>query len=264
MAGQGNGMRKIAAFAGMVVTAAIAASSWPAAAQQAQTTLPELSVTAPKNQRPPEWYAPRVGILGHVRVEEDKWPEIPCASAHIDAASSGTCQDGPKVIATQAYIGGSANVPFAYGSCTIYHPLITTTIGRFDVEADVLVFDPYRQTGDRYNGSCTIWSGFKNLPDDFRDMNRVARQGTDWHDFVGGNGQPGAQSTIAFSQAGRACLAVERLGPYWHAGFIWVLHATMCETDGVPAITPVDVDGVVAALQIRVHDASGTLPASSR
>lgn len=255
-------MHKPAAGAGVVVAAVTIAMLVSAAAQQAQTTLPELSVTAPKTTRPPEWYAPRPGILGHVRVEEDKWPEIPCSSAHIDAAASGTCQDGPKVIATQAYIGGSANVPFAYGSCTIYHPLITTTIGRFAVEADVLVFDPYRQTGDRYNGSCTIWSGFKNLPDDFRDMNRVARQGTGWHDFVPGNGQPGAQSTIAFSAGAQTCIALERLGPYWHAGFIWVLHATMCTADATIPIGAADIDGVVAGLQIRVHDASGTLPAA--
>jgi hypothetical protein len=248
-------MRKIAAIAGMAAAAAMLVSAGSSPAQQAQTTLPELSVTAPGAL--PQKSAP--GMLGHTRVEEDKWPEIPCAAARIDAAAatSGKCQDGPKVITAMAYIGGSANVPFAYGPCTISHPLISTTIGRFAVEADVMVFDPYRETAERYNGRCTVWSGYENMPDDFKDMNMVARRGVGWHDFVPGDGQPGAQSTIGFLDAGRNCLALERLGPRWHGGFIWVLHATLCQDATMPPIGPADVDAVVGALQIRVHDPAG-------
>jgi hypothetical protein len=66
-------------------------------AQQPQTTLTELNVTAPKNLQPPEWYTPRPGMIGKVRVEEDKWPIVPCATSRLDDPSApGTCQEGPK------------------------------------------------------------------------------------------------------------------------------------------------------------------------
>lgn len=256
-------MRKLAAIASVIAAAAASALPALAPAQQAETTLPELSVTAPKAARPPEWMAPRPGMLGKIRVEEDKWPEIPCAAARIDAMpaaalGTNTCQDGPKVMSAASYMGAGGNIPNAYGHCDISHPLITATIGRFAVEADVLVFDPYKVTADPYNGKCTVTSGFDNLPSDFRDLNQVARRGTAWRNFVGGNGGPGAQSTMEFTDADRTCLALERLGPPWHGGFVWVLHATMCQQDAAP-IVQADVDGVISGLHIRVYDPVGNL-----
>jgi hypothetical protein len=230
-------------------------------AQQAQTTLPEMNVTAPKNQPRPEWYTPRPGMLGKVRVEEDKWPVVPCATSRMDdPAAVGTCQAGPLVMNSQSY-GGSGYLPQGFGSCTIAHPLITTTVGRLSVEADVLVFDPYKVSATPNNPQCTVWGGFQNLPGDFRDMNQVARRGLDWRDFVTGGGRPGAQSTMEFADAGRSCLALEKLGPQWKAGFIWVLHATLCGADAA-APTPIvqaDIDAVLATLRIRIYDASGNL-----
>jgi hypothetical protein len=95
----------------------------------------------------------------------------------------------------------------------------------------------------------------------FRDMNQIARRGTDWRGFVAGGGRPGAQSTMVFSDVGHACLALEKLGPQWKAGFIWVLHARMCEADAA-ALTPIvqaDIDATLAVLRIHIYDPNGNL-----
>jgi hypothetical protein len=250
-------MRKSTALAGLVLGAAMLAQAGSAWAQQAQTTLPEVEVTAPKVTAPPEWAAPRPGMLGKTRVEEDKWVEVPCDSARMNTAATGNCQAGPMVMSAMSYLG-AGDVPMAYGDCTIVHPLITAIIGRFAVEADVLVFDPYKVTAGPYNGKCTVSSGYEHLPGDFKDMNQVARRGVDWRNFVPGNGQSGAQSTIEFSDGGRGCVALERLGPPWHGGFVWVLHATMCQAGIVP-ISQAEIDGVAGTLQIHIYDPVGNL-----
>jgi hypothetical protein len=247
------------------LAAAAFAAAWlalgPAAAeaQQAQTSLPEMNVTAPRNQAAPEWYRPNPGFWGKLRVEEDKWPEIPCGESHVNlgaaAAAAGTkpgkCQDGWRVLPGQHDVSRNR--------CSIHHPLITVDIGRFSVEADVLLFDPYLISADfRTTKGCTILYGYRNLPDDFRDMNQVARRGVGWHNFEAGSGQPGAQSTMQFSDGDHGCVALERFGPYWQGGFIWVLHATMCKTDAAPVL-PTDIDTVVAALHIHTYDPAGNL-----
>ncbi|HTV90340.1 MAG TPA: hypothetical protein VME41_15095 [Stellaceae bacterium] len=252
-------MRKIAAVTG-IITAGLLPSSGVVSAQEAQTTLPELSVTAaPTLHR----FAPTMGMMGNVRVEESKWPLVPCTGSPLDdPAAPGKCQEGPKVQNFMSF-GGSGMVPAGYGDCTIEHPLITATIGRFAVESDVLVFDPYKVTAVQTNSKCTIWTGYQNLPGDFKDMNEVARRGVDWRNFVAGDGRAGTQSTMAFSEAGHDCLALERLGPPWHGGYVWVMHATMCDmtADGT-ATTPIeeaDIDAVVGALRIRIYDPAGNL-----
>jgi hypothetical protein len=56
----------------------------------------------------------------------------------------------------------------------------------------------------------------------------------------------------------RHCLAVERLGPRWRSGYVWVIHATICQPDKTP-IAAADIDAVFNALEIRVYDPSGNL-----
>jgi hypothetical protein len=251
-------MRKIAAVAGLAIATAALASAVSASAQQGQMTLPEVVVTAPKATPLPLPYHPHVtGMLGITRVEEDQWPQIRCDSSRMNTGTGGKCQDGPKVMNALSYMAGGER-PNAYGDCTIVHPLVTAVIGRFAVEADVLVFDPYKLTAGPYNGKCTVWSGYEHLPDDFKDMNQVARRGAGWHNFVQGNGESGAQSTIEFTDGGHNCLAVERLGPPWHGGFVWVFHATMCE-EGTTPIVQADIDAVAGALPIHVYDPVGNL-----
>jgi len=250
-------MPKIAAVTGIAATLGMLASTVSAPAQQAQTTLPEVTVTAPNAQQP-EWYAPRPGMLGKTRVEEQQWQEIPCDSSRM-TAGAGKCQDGPKVMSAASYMSAGER-PNAYGDCTIVHPLITAVIGRFAVEADVLVFDPHKVTPTQWNGKCTVWSGYRHLPDDFRDMNQVARRGTGWQNFVPGDGHSGAQSTMQFADGSRSCLALERLGPPWQGGFVWVMHATLCQAAAMP-ITQADIDTVAGTLQIHVYDPVGNLAA---
>jgi hypothetical protein len=250
-------MRTIAAGARIVAAVAIMPTAGSGYAQNAQMTLPQVTVTAPP-VRPPQQFAPTLGMMGIVRVEENKWPVVPCATSRMNTQDdAGTCQEGPKVRNFTSI--GTGFLPPGFGECTIAHPLITTTVGPFAVEADVLVFDPYKATALPANGRCTVWSGYQHLPDDFRDMNAVARRGIDWRDFVPGNGQPQTQSTMAFSEAGHPCLALEKLGPPWHGGFIWVLHATMCESAPAAPIAQSDIDAVVDALRIRVYDPNGNL-----
>jgi hypothetical protein len=251
-------MRSVAAVAGTVAVAATMLAAGAAVAQQGQMTLPEVIVTAPRVP-PPQHFAPTLGMMGNVRVEEDKWPVVPCAGSRMNAGNTaGTCQEGPKV---QNFTSlGTGFYPPGFGECTIVHPLITTTVGRFAVEADVLVFDPYKVTAEPANDRCTVWSGYQNLPNDFHDMNEVARRGDDWRNFVPGDGNPGAQSTMEFSADRHRCLALEKLGPPWHGGFISVLHATMCDAGAVAApIAQSDIDAVVSALSIRVYDPNGNL-----
>jgi hypothetical protein len=251
-------MREIAAVAGLAIATAALASAFSASAQQAQMTLPEVVVAAPKaTPTPAPYHAPReTGMLGNTRVEENQWPQIPCDSSRMNTAA-GKCQDGPKVMSALSYMAGGER-PNAYGDCTIVHPLVTAVIGRFAVEADVLVFDPYKVTAVPINSKCTVWSGYEHLPDDFKDMNQVARRGAGWRNFVQGDGRSGAQSTIEFADGGRNCLALERLGPYWHGGFVWVMHATMCE-GGTTPIVQADIDAVAGALQIHTYDPVGNL-----
>ncbi len=249
-------MRKIATWAGAAVTAAILASHGDASAADLQTTLPDVVVTAPAAPPPPaRRFTPNVGI---VRVEEDKWPEIPCAGARIASSIAGKCQEGPKIQNFQTFMPGG-NVPRAAGECTIVHQLVSTEVGRFAVEADVLVFNPYKVTADRISDMCMVWSGYEDMPEDFKDMNQVARRGVGWHNFVPGNGRSGAQSTIEFSDGARGCMAVERLGPPWHGGFVWVLHATVCQPGQTAPIVPSDLDAAVGAIQIHVYDPVGNL-----
>ncbi|HVC55372.1 MAG TPA: hypothetical protein VND95_05425 [Stellaceae bacterium] len=249
-------MLKIAAVAVLAIAGALLVPPRPSSAQVLQTTLPDLVVSAPR-VLPPRRFAPTQGMIGTLRVEEDKWQVVPCAGARM-AAASGTCQSGPMVMSGAAFRGRGAD-PFSNGDCTIVHPLITANIGRFAVEGDVLVFDPYKVTADLYNDSCTVWSGYEHMPQDFKDMNQVARRGVGWHDFRPGNGQSGAQSTIAFVDGGRSCVALERLGPPWHGGFVWVLHATLCQAAMEPPIATTDIDATVAAIQIHVYDPNGNL-----
>jgi len=242
-------MAKIAGVTEIAVAIAILASIGSAPAQQAQTSLPEVTVTAPPNAKP-EWLTPRSGMWGKLRVEEDRWPEIPCNTSRMNTAGA-KCQEGSKVTGAQAV-----------GHCTIVHPLTSAVIGRFAVEADVLVFDPHLVTASQAgrNGKCTIWTGYEHLPDDFRDMNQVARRGVGWRNFVPGNGRSGAQSTIEFNDGSNSCLALERLGPPWQGGFVWVMHATVCQAGTMP-ISQADINAVIGALKIDTYDPDGNLAA---
>jgi hypothetical protein len=246
-------MRTLAAVA-LAAAGAILMGAAAGRAQQAQTVLPDVAVTAPV--APPPRFSPN---SGKVRVEEDKWPQIPCDRSRIASGAAGKCQTSPPV---ESFMSGTptGGDPGAGGSdCTIAHHLLSLDIGPLAVEADALIFDPYKLTASmNFNKHCKVWSGFRDMPEDFKDLNQVTRRGVGWRNFVPGGTQSGAQSTIEFSDGRRGCVALERLGPPWRGGYVWVVHATICQPGTLP-VEKADIDTVFNALQLRVYDPTGNL-----
>ena len=60
------------------------------AADQSSVGLPEVNVTAPPITPQYKKWSP---YLGNMRVEENKWPTIPCTGSRIAAAAAGNMQD---------------------------------------------------------------------------------------------------------------------------------------------------------------------------
>ena len=193
---------------------------------------------------------------GHTRVEEDKWPVVPCSTSRISSIAGGTCQNGAP---TETFMSLSGSEP---PNCIIYHQLVTFQTGGLSVEADSFIFDPYKIVSGSPTGhqdkNCYVWSGYLRLPGDFHDMNQVTRRGTNWQNFIKGS----TLSTMEFSEGVRRCLAVEKLGPPWHGGYVWVVHASVCQPDARP-VQASDVAAVLAGLRLDRYDPLGNLRAPS-
>lgn len=234
----------------------IAVVAAPAFAQEQKIPLPDVNVTAPANTESFITRGFTSPYAGHTRVEEDKWPVIPCATSRISSVAGGTCQTG---MPTETFMSlSNSEAP----NCIIYHQLVTFQTGTLSVEADSFIFDPFKVVSGSPTGhqdkNCVVWSGYLRLPDDFHDMNQVARRGTNWQNFVKGN----PLSTMQFAEGNRACLAVEKLGPPWRGGYIWVVHASICQPDARP-VQPGDIATVLAALRLDRYDPLGNLRAPS-
>jgi hypothetical protein len=218
--------------------------SIPALAQQQQQSLPDVNVTA---QAPIKNINPFNPFSGNTRVEEDKWPVIQCQAARIDLGTGARCQTGTQI---ENFMTMSAS-----GRCDIARQLAMVKNGRYEAEADVMIFDPYKVTAAGHQlKNCTVWTGYTNMPDDFRDMNQMTRRATSWGSFT--KGAP--QSTISYTDGGRNCVAVERLGPPWHGGYVWVVHASICPA-AAGSVQNADIDAVFAMLQLRQYDPEGNL-----
>jgi len=242
--------RSIAAIATMII-----AYAGNASAQGKLAPLPDVNVTAPPTT---ESFITRgfTPYDGNVRVEEDKWPAIPCATARISAGPEGKCQTGTP---TENFLSRSASEP---GDCVIYHQLVTFHTGTLSVEADSKIFDPYKIVSGSSTGhqgkNCFVWSGYLRPLTDFPDMNQVTRRGTGWRNLV--LGKP--LSTYDFADNGRTCTAIEKLGPPWHGGYIWVVHASICQPAARP-VQPSDITAVLAGLRLDRYDPLGNLKAPS-
>jgi hypothetical protein len=241
---------RTASAAALVAAAAIACDS--ALAQTQQAPLPDVNVTAPGPAPPPaKAFSP---FSTNTRVEESKWPEIPCNTARIALGPGSKCQNGGPTESFLTMSGGLANTG-SNGVCDIAHQLAIIGNGRYQVEADVLIFDPYKITAIGHpDKNCFVWSGYTTMPNDFYDMNQVTRRGTGWRNFMKGD----PQSTIEFSVGAKNCLAVERLGPHWHGGYVWVVHASICPATQAQ-LQNADIDAVFAMLELRQYDAQGNL-----
>jgi hypothetical protein len=235
-----------------VIAAAVplALSAIAASAQQS-APLPDVQVIAPAV---PQQVNPFQPYSSNTRVEEAKWPEVPCNLSRIALGPGSKCQTGTPV---ETFLTGAGAPHSGMSRCDIAHQLVTLGNGRYMVEADTLIFDPYKVTAyGHQDKNCFVWSGYTNLPDDFRDMNQVTRRGTGWRNFV--KGAP--QSTMEFSDGGHNCVAVERLGPSWHGGYVWVVHAAICSATQAP-LQSADIDAVFSMVELRQYDSAGNLRA---
>jgi DNA-binding winged helix-turn-helix (wHTH) protein len=232
--------RDIAAAAPPAVPVLPAAPPPLAAPQAQKAPLPDVTVTTPA---PIQQVNPINTFSGGTGIDEAKWSVIPCATARIDLGAGAKCQAG---------------LPVGGGFCDIARHATMITTARYQIEADVKIVDPTKVTAVGSPGkNCTVWRGYTNMPDDFKDMNQMTRRGTAWANFVKGS----PQSTASFVDGGRNCVAVERFGPPWHGGYVWVVHASICSAAGV-AVQNADIDLVFAMLQLRTYDAQGNLRAS--
>jgi hypothetical protein len=249
-------MRLVSKYAGVVVVAATMASASGALAQQTrQMSLPQVTVTAPAAPVvPPYLTSPgrsyeRNPYAGRYRVEEDKFPEVPCNVTRIASAAGGKCLQGyrlmPGLVAT-------APAPIA---CDMGLDVVIYNTGKLSVEADTLIFDPYKLTAIGYhNQNCYINGNTGYDQQDFQDMNQVTRRGTNWHNLIG----DGEDKSIEFSAGPHNCVAIKKPGPRWLGGYVYMLHASICRTD-TAAVRPEDVSYALGSLELRQYDPVGNL-----
>ena len=86
-------MRVTDRLSGTLVLLVIACSSGAFGADPSALGLPDVTVTAPPITPPWKKFSP---YLGNTRVEEDKWPNIPCTSSRIASVGMGNCKRGPS------------------------------------------------------------------------------------------------------------------------------------------------------------------------
>ena len=235
---------------------AVACLPTSARAQQ-PTTLPDVTVTAPvspptQQLKPTSQSAPGMPYFGNVRVEETKWPEIPCAASRVGAATPGTCRKGPPQI---NFEHGDANGTRPISNCQIAHDLVISTVGGLSFEADSLVFDPYYVSAiGHQRQDCYVEALPAKLQAQFTDMNQMTRPGTGWRNLV----DSGDLSTMEFTAGSDTCLALEKRGPRWGGGFTYLIHASVCRKDGRP-VDAGNIATVLAAIQVQERDPNGNL-----
>jgi hypothetical protein len=181
--------------------AGISAEAWGA---DGSLVLPELTVTAPPVM--PAWkkWNP---YGGSTRVEEDKWPDIPCSDSRVGVAAAGTCKTGTPQESAPGLLPNGPN-----SNCRIAHDLVMTNLGNLAIEADVMVFDPYYVSGiGHQHQRCAVLTGYGDLREDFADMNQMTRKGSGWRNFL----DNGDLTTMQFSIGLSECLAIEKRGPRW-------------------------------------------------
>src|SRR5580658_5668819 len=245
---------RVVKIAGLFILGAIVSMS-PGARAQQPMPLPDVTVTAPASPPvapPTSQSAPGNPYFGNLRVEETKWPEIPCTASRIGAANPGTCRKGPQQMNFER---GDAQGNRALSNCQIAHDLVISSVGGLEFEADSLVFDPYYVSAiGHQRQDCYVESIPRNLQGQFVDMNQVARQGTGWRNFT----DNGDLASMEFTVGGNTCLAIEKRGPRWGGGYIWLIHATICRMDRQP-VDPSNIAAVLAAIQVQGRDPNGNL-----
>jgi hypothetical protein len=244
-------MQALSIYAGAIVTAAMMASASGACAQDSKLTVPNVTVTAPAAPvAPPYVQSP----YGRYRVEEDKFGEVPCSQTRIAFGPTGKCLQGYR-------LGIDTNASGYRGSspCDMGFDVVMDTTGKLNVEADILVFDPYKvvASGGSPPRFCYVRSRLGYGQKDFQDMNQVTRRGTSWHNLVIDD-QDRQNRSIEFSDGPHNCVGVLKHGPVWRGGYVWMMHASICRTD-TAAVQAEDVSYVLGLLQTRMYDPVGNL-----
>jgi hypothetical protein len=186
-------------------------------AQQGTVTIPNVTVTAsavPVSllylRAPGSAYA-RNPYSGYYRVEEDKFPEVPCTATRLASAAGGKCLQEYRLIP-----GATDQItnPKGASNCDIALDVVAYTVGNLAVEADTTITDPYKVTAIGFHSAyCYVndYPGYNQ--DDFHDMNRVTRRGTNWHNLIG----QGEDKTIDFSDGTHRCVAIKKRVRYGKA-----------------------------------------------
>jgi hypothetical protein len=87
-------------------------------------------------------------------------------------------------------------------------------------------------------------------------MNQMTRRGSNWQSYV--KNDDTGEVTAEYSDGRLNCRAFRRLGPNWHGGVVWSVHASICRLDGA-AVQPADIHSILSSLKIRVYDPRGNL-----
>ncbi|MGH7045188.1 MAG: hypothetical protein ACREE2_02205 [Stellaceae bacterium] len=243
-----------------MIPAVAVGSAWlsTASAEQTQLSLPEVTVTAPAAVvAPPYLREPgkadaRNPYSGRYRVEEDKFPVVPCTETRIAAVAGSKCLLGYRLIPGQT---DQITNPKGGSNCDIALDAVMYNTGDLSIEADTTITDPYKVTAIGFHSQYCYVSGYPGYnQEDFQDMNQVTRRGTNWHN-LGGDGE---DKSIEFFEGPHQCVAVKRAGPPWQGGYIYMVHASICRTDAAP-VRPADIAYALGLLQIRQYDPTGNL-----
>src|SRR5271167_1656506 len=191
---RGGIMQPISRLTGTILAAAIIWSPSGAYAQDASLTVPNVTVTAPAPpvappyMREPSKVFARNPYNGRSRVEEDKFPEVPCTATRIASATGGKCLQGYRLLP-----GATDQItnPKGGSNCDLALDVAIYSSGHLSIEADTLIFDPYKLTaiGHQTSQYCYVNGNLGYDQEDFQDMNQVTRRGTNWRNFVVSNGE---------------------------------------------------------------------------
>jgi hypothetical protein len=245
-------MRAINALASALITAGICSGTLSGGTVGQTLGLPEVTVTAPPIT--PSWkkWNP---YSSNPRVEEEKWPDIPCGDSRISAGGATDCRTGPPLGQDGMGLPNSNMTSISPSNCRMAHDLVFTNTGNLMIEADAVVVDPYfvSATGSQHKG-CYVQAHYSDLREDFPDMNQMTRRGSAWRNFV----ESGDLSTMEFSLGVSDCRALEKRGPTWLGGHTYVIHASVCRKDG-RNVDAANVESALGSLQVRLYEPRGNL-----
>ena len=249
-------MQAIYGLAGAVAAVAIMASASGTYAQETKLPVPNVTVTAPAAPvEPPYLRSPgksfeRNPYAGRYRVEEDKFPEVPCNVTRIASTAGGKCLQGYRLVPGTVLFAQRGGL-----KCDMALDVVMYNVGNLSVEASTLIFDPYKLVATGLPGKyCYVVSHPSYGQEDFQDMNQVTRRGTNWRNLV----SDGEDKSIEFSDGPHSCIAVHRAGPKWRGGYVYMMHASVCRTDAA-AVRAEDVSYALGSLQVRQYDPVGNL-----